>query len=265
MLETLTLGDDTIAYELSPPAPGTPIVYVHGLHSSREYWTLHAPTQQGIRQTVAIDLPSHGRSSTPTRDSALSVAGYAAAVGAVIDSLAFEQVHLVGNSVGGWVVATVATERPEQIRSVTMVGMGVRTSGRTDPAIYEVDDRTVRDIVGPRMGDIVRHRIAPEHAEMVVRIMDEATPRVIARRIRESRREFSFTRETIDVRCPLMAITGDCDRTAPLPDVVALQDVIDDFRIAVLPDCGHLPQLEEPHLFGYLLDRFLDEVDAAAS
>jgi pimeloyl-ACP methyl ester carboxylesterase len=238
-----------------------PAVYVHGLHSSMEHWTRHA-AQVSSRQTVRIDLQSHGQSALPTAANALTVEAYAETVVGVVRAIDCRKVHLVGNSVGAWVVALMASQCPELTASVVMVGMGARPSARLQPGIYEVDDgRGVRAIMEPRIGDVVRTRVSPADVEMVLRVMDEATPALAAERVRQSQR-FTFESADIDIRCPALAVVGDRDPIALLPDVAALRDTIEHIQISVLPDCGHLPHLEEPFLFDFVIDRFLAEVEA---
>jgi pimeloyl-ACP methyl ester carboxylesterase len=69
---------------------------------------------------VAIDLPGFGLSEAPT-DHDYSLAAHAAAVAALIEAEGGRPVHLFGNSLGGAVSVRLAVERPDLVRSLTLI------------------------------------------------------------------------------------------------------------------------------------------------
>ena len=95
-------------------------VYVHGLAGSSLNWTdlmhLLAPALPG----VAVDLPGFGLSEAPP-DHDYSLAAHAAAVAALIEAEGGRPVHLFGNSLGGAVSVRLAVERPDLVRSLTLI------------------------------------------------------------------------------------------------------------------------------------------------
>ncbi len=98
----------------------TRAVYVHGLGGSSLNWTdlmyLLAPTLPGI----ALDLPGFGFSDPPrARD--YSIGRHAEAVIETIERDGNGPVHLFGNSMGGAVSIRVAAERPDLVRTLTMI------------------------------------------------------------------------------------------------------------------------------------------------
>jgi pimeloyl-ACP methyl ester carboxylesterase len=48
---------------------------------------------------------------------------------------------------------------------------------------------------------------------------------------------------------PTLVITGDDDRIVPTEDSLKLADEIPGAELAILPNCGHLPQEECPQKF----------------
>lgn len=48
------------------------------------------------------------------------------------------------------------------------------------------------------------------------------------------------------IRCPTLVLSGDEDRTIPNALSVEMADNIHNARLVILPDCGHLPQPEQP-------------------
>jgi pimeloyl-ACP methyl ester carboxylesterase len=93
---------------------------VHGLAGSSLNWTdlmhLLAPALPG----VAVDLPGFGLSEPPPEHD-YSLGSHTAAVASVIEAEGGRPVHVFGNSLGGAVAVRLAVERPDLVRSLTLV------------------------------------------------------------------------------------------------------------------------------------------------
>jgi pimeloyl-ACP methyl ester carboxylesterase len=102
-----------------PEAP--PVVLVHGLGMSADYWTEYTiPALVAQYRLIVPDLPGYGQSAPLPRH---TVGAYSAALRGLIDQVApGERVHLLGHSMGGQISIAVAAHAPERIRSLTLVG-----------------------------------------------------------------------------------------------------------------------------------------------
>ncbi len=56
---------------------------------------------------------------------------------------------------------------------------------------------------------------------------------------------------------------GARDRIVPAEHARAAVTRLPQGRVAILPDCGHVPQLERPDEFAHLLEDFLTRAEAA--
>ena len=48
------------------------------------------------------------------------------------------------------------------------------------------------------------------------------------------------------IKCPTLVLSGDEDNTIPNALSVEMTDNIHNARLVILPNCGHLPQVEQP-------------------
>ena len=101
---------------------GTPLLLVHGLGSSTLDWESQIPVLSPLYRVIVIDLRGHGRSDKP--DEHYSIAGFAEDVAALIEHLQLGTVHLVGISMGGMIGFQLGVDRPELLRSLTIVNSG---------------------------------------------------------------------------------------------------------------------------------------------
>ncbi len=123
---------------------GEPAVMIHGLGGRATNWTdlMHALPLH----TYAIDLPGYGHSD-PTPGPP-TMAGFVRAVEAFIEThLGGRAVHLFGNSMGGVVAVDLAADRPDLVRSLTLVSPALPTHRLTRM------NYAVPAVALPRIGD----------------------------------------------------------------------------------------------------------------
>ncbi|GGO82099.1 alpha/beta fold hydrolase [Nonomuraea cavernae] len=93
-------------------------VFVHGLAGAATNWTDLMDELKDVVTGHAIDLPGAGHSPAAA-DGDYSVAGHARAVIELMEHTG--PAHLFGNSLGGAVSVKVAADRPDLVRSLTLV------------------------------------------------------------------------------------------------------------------------------------------------
>lgn len=122
---TFALTESSRPWGSTAPA----IVLVHGIGMSHRYLTrLHRELARETR-VVSVDLPGFGGLPKPPAD--LDVVRMAAGLAEVVAGLGEEQLVLVGHSMGAqWVVET-ASQRPEKVRAVVLIGPVVDDRHRT--------------------------------------------------------------------------------------------------------------------------------------
>ena len=59
------------------------------------------------------------------------------------------------------------------------------------------------------------------------------------------------------IKVPTLIIHGADDQIIPLSDSEAMHTAIPDSRLEVIPDAGHLPNLEQAQLFNRAVENFL--------
>jgi pimeloyl-ACP methyl ester carboxylesterase len=98
---------------------GEPLVLVHGLGSSKASWLPVVDRLAERFDVIAVDLPGFGDSPALPDGIEPMPAALAAVLAAFLQRLKVEPVHLVGNSLGGWVSLEVAKLCP--VRSLTLL------------------------------------------------------------------------------------------------------------------------------------------------
>jgi pimeloyl-ACP methyl ester carboxylesterase len=107
---------------LTRPGTTEPVLAVHGVSSNNRLWSwvLDAAPEVSL---IAPDLA--GRGGTPARPGPSSVAEHAEQLVTLLDAMSLDRVHLLGMSLGGFVVTELAARHPDRVRTVTLVDGGL--------------------------------------------------------------------------------------------------------------------------------------------
>jgi 2-hydroxy-6-oxonona-2,4-dienedioate hydrolase len=103
------------------------------LHGTGGHWETFAanigPLARHLR-CIAIDMVGHGFSDKPPID--YEIAAYVDHVGAVMDALNVERASLMGTSLGSWVAARFALDRPERVDKLVLMSTAGLLASRSN-------------------------------------------------------------------------------------------------------------------------------------
>jgi len=259
----------------TPSDGGEPALCVHGLGGASTNWTDFAGLLAPSLAVESIDLPGFGRSGpAPGRD--YSIPAHTQTVIRYLEQSARGPVHLFGNSMGGVVAILIAARRPDLVRTLTLISPAVpdlrpRRLG-TDPLLavallpgtagmvrrrisrYPADLRA-RSVISLCYADPSRvppNRMAEAIAEIERRDGLGWSTDALLRSLRglvsaylAPRRRSLWTRMAA-ITAPTLVVWGDRDRMVDAALAPRVARTIPDARVLVLPNVGHVAQLEDP-------------------
>ena len=120
-----------------PPRPEhLTLVFVHGSGGTSAFWENQIRGLAETANTIALDLPGHGQSDGPGRD---SINAYADAVAEFIDQAGPPRPVPCGLSLGGGIVLQLLLDHPERFHGAVLIGAGARLT--VMPAIFEAIEK----------------------------------------------------------------------------------------------------------------------------
>ena len=252
-------------------------VLLHGFASSTYTWNRVLPEFAKRGATLAYDRPAFGLTARPLpgewqNKNPYSPEANADLALALMDAQNMDKAILVGNSAGGAVAMDVALQNPERVQALILV----------DAAIYEGGGRPAW--IAPllqlpqfqRLGPYLVRGIADSGIELLKTAyhdQSKLTPETIAAYRKPLQTHnwdaalWQFTTAANprqlaarlgELKMPVLVITGDDDRVVPTANSVRLAREIPGAQLAVLSQCGHLPQEECPQAFMQAVNAFLD-------
>jgi haloacetate dehalogenase len=116
---TETLNGARVAW--SQAGSGPAVLLLHGFPQTRAMWRGIAPGLAERFTVIAPDLRGYGDSETPQDMADMSFRAMAADAAALMAHLGHERFHLVGHDRGGRTAHRLALDRPEIVRSLTVM------------------------------------------------------------------------------------------------------------------------------------------------
>lgn len=249
----------------------TRTVYVHGLGGSSLNWTDLMGLRMEASPGIALDLPGFGRSAPAARH---TLDAHAASVVALIEAEKCGPVDLVGNSMGGAASILVAAQRPDLVRSLTLIGPalpGQRVRIEHLPILLAGVPR-VRD----KMQELMLRRSPEERMDELISLIFFDPAAVSPERRAEAVAEYArrdqlahtwpaFTESAQSlaatmlrgrgarlwqalerVNAPILGLFGTHDRLVHVGVASKAARRIRRGRVVVIPRMGHVPQMEDP-------------------
>ena len=129
LLIILILGSTCSQQQKKSKENGNTYVLVHGAYHGAWCWQKLSPfLEEKGHRVFAIDLPSHGKDTTPLSE--VTMDSYANKVAETVNSIE-GKVILVGHSLGGAVISVSAERIPDKIESLVYISAVLPKNGQT--------------------------------------------------------------------------------------------------------------------------------------
>ena len=250
----------SIGYDEAGGGDAIPIVFLHGVGSDKSVWRPQLAHFGQTRRAIAFDYPGYGESEFKpgaTRDD------FARAAWAALDALNIDQAHICGLSLGGVVAIAMHHMAPHRCASLILADtFAVHPDGR---AIYERGVAGSSDLPAmaeARVDTLLGQPADPDVRREVVETMSRIDP--AAYRIGAEAVWLADQRErAAEISIPTLIVCGEEDRPTP-PDLSReLHEMIQNSRLAMIAEAGHLTNLEKPAEFNALVEGFVTDVERA--
>jgi len=259
--ESVQVGDRVVRY-LKRGEGSLPAILIHGFGGDLNNWLFNHVDLGKRRAVYALDLPGHGGSSKQVDSGSLGE--FSEVLGGFMSVLGIPRAHLVGHSMGGAVAVEYALAYPERTASLTLIA-----SAGLGP---EIDSDYVEGfITASRRKDIKPHleKLFADPSVLGRRLIEDilqfkrldgveqSLRRIAAQFCPGGRQAVVFRDRLRELQTPTLVIWGAKDRILPVSQAQALQGPV---QTQILPDAGHMVQMEAAPKVNRLIQSFWDTV-----
>ncbi|MCS7207129.1 MAG: alpha/beta hydrolase [Dehalococcoidia bacterium] len=201
----------------------------------------------------AVDLPGHPKGKPCT-----SIPAYAEWVRGYIWGKGYQDVVLVGHSMGGAIAQWYALHYPEELRGIVLIGTGARL--RVRPDILQMCQEAITDPVKRQEWLNMREqgltKIAPDLKALLMERTLQVGPAVQLNDFLCCDK-FDIMQQVQEIRLPTLIIVGTEDILTPVKYSDYLAQKIPGAQEVVIRDATHSVHLEKPNEVNSAIEAFL--------
>lgn len=248
--ELLSAGDGHISARIA--GKGRTIVMLHALLADSASFEPLAELMVKDRRVVLFDLP--GFHDSELVEGPLEAVADRVAAGIRSLELA-DRVDLLGNGYGGFVAQLVAARHPELIDRLVLADTGACFTD-TGREAYRNMSRQARHHGLNAIADLAMSRLFPKQFE-------QQNPDLVNQRKKRflnmqpatlhaacaELADLDLREKVQGIRAPALVLAGELDEATPVAMAKELAQLLPGAQLKTLPECAHLPQLQNPALF----------------
>jgi len=268
-------ADDGVKLYYEETGSGIPVIFVHEFAGDHRSWEPQLRHFGQRHRAIAYNARGYPPSDVPEEVRFYSQDRAADDIAAVLTHLRIDRAHVVGLSMGGFATLHFGFRHAPRARSLTVAGCGYgadpaqrdhfRTEGANTVAFIReqgMEAFAARYAYGPTRvqfenkdsrGFAEFRRQLAEHSAL-----GSANTQLGVQRERPSLYELTDRMQALKV--PTLVLTGDEDWPCLAPGILMKQN-IPSAALAVMPNCGHGINLEDPDAFNRIVGDFIAQVE----
>lgn len=236
---------------------GLPVIFCHGSGGGHHHWSLQYRNLPETIDTLALDLPGHGRSAGEPLH---SVAAYRDWLYRFVNAAGLGPVVIAGHSLGGAIALDFALHYPAAAAALILIGTGGRLrvlpailkslqEGNLPPELYELPYGPQAPALLLKRGrlEINKTNAFPFYADL--RACDQ----------------FDIMNRLPEIDRPALIICGSEDRMTPVKYSLHLQKELPQAKLVIIEGAGHMVMLEKSEEVNAAISAFCTEIIAGGS
>ena len=253
-MPSVPVNDIELYYEISGPAEGQPVVFLHGAGGNHVSWWQQVPFFNKTYRCISIDHRGFGRTLDP---SGVGAARFVDDLEALLAHLGIDKVALVAQSMGGRTALGFTVRHPERVRALVLADtwgffdwpeqlerarvLREQTANSNDPLLVRAVGPTfraaepVRTFLYQQIGGLNPPRPATAND-------DPNAP---------------LPQQVAALKVPLLMIEGEEDDVVHPPLMEAFHALVPGSEYVTVPKAGHSVYFENARQFNDLVGTFL--------
>ena len=248
---------------------------MHGVGTSADEWTWVLPALARNGLVYALDLPGYAGSSEPSDYAPTFTARF---VNSFLSAVGVESAVVVGNSFGGLTALHLAFSEPERVCALVLAdsaGLGLAVNQAlvtlTLPGAGEMVAARDRTPLGAAQRALRRAslmfarpwQVPPRWLTQQFRLAQqpnftETTRQSLRQAVSLGGQREVFLDRLPSLRMPTLLVWGIEDRVIPYWQATAAANLLEKGTLRPIPNCGHLPHVEQPKRFVSILSESLE-------
>jgi 3-oxoadipate enol-lactonase len=259
---------DDIQLVFDDVGTGPAVVLIHGYPFNRSLWNEQVEALSANYRVVTPDLRGFGESDASEGPATMN--RMAQDVAKLMDQLGIDRAVIGGLSMGGYVALAFVKQFPSRVKALVLADTRPQadTEEGKQTRVQQAEKALSEGVAGiadAMLPKLLTPETVSKRPEVVKRVRDMmlktkpqgAASALLGMAEREDQSEFI---STIDV--PTLIVVGREDAITPLADSEMMHAKMQQSRLVVLDNAGHVSNLEQTEQFNDALMKFLESVAA---
>ena len=244
------------------------VTFIHGAGGSSTIWFKQIKAFSRFFNLLLIDLRGHGKSKHHMLDLTNSIYTFDAIAADIMEVLDHEKIkssHFMGISLGTILIRTIAEKSPERVNSMIMGGAILKFNFKSR-LLMRFGNATKSILPYMWLYKILAFIIMPKRNHKESRLLFIREAKKLYQK--EFIRWFKLTSEVIpllkvfrqkQIKVPTLYVMGEQDYMF-LPAVRKVVEQHQRSQLQIIPNCGHVVNVEHPQQFNQLCLHFLQRL-----
>jgi len=228
------------------------LVFIHGAGGSGSFWQVQVDALADNANTLALDLPGHGRSDGPGKD---TIEDYAQLVNEFVNELKIPNPIPCGVSMGGAIAQQLLMDFGRRYSAGILMGTGARMG--VAPAIFETIENDFSAFVDMIGTFAVSQKTDSGLVQPFIEELARGNPEIVLGDFRACDR-FDSRAGLSSILVPVLIITSEEDKLTPAKYGEFLEKNIQKAQRVHILDAGHIVSMEKPDKVNTLVLEFID-------
>ena len=230
------------------------IVFIHGAGGSGYFWQSQIDALADRVNTIAIDLPGHGRSDGSGKD---NIEDYAEAVKVFLEELDVPAPIPCGLSMGGAIVQQLLLDYVGRFPAGILISTGAKL--KVAPVIFETIEKDFGEFVAMIGKFAVSDKTDPKLVQPFKEEISDCSPELVSGDFRACD-SFNSMERLSSIGVPVLVITSEDDMLTPPKYGEFLAEKIQKAQRVHIMDAGHIVPLEKSADVNRAITEFLENI-----
>lgn len=250
-------------YDDVGPADAPALIFIHGFPLDHTMWSGQIEALKSLCRVVAYDLRGHGGSDVG--EEAFSMEGFVRDLVAFMDALRIDKATVCAHSMGGYIALHAIEEHPERFNALILTDTQCTadtSAGREKrlKAIRAIAEDGVEPFAEGLIGKLFSSVTLDAKPEVVQQVRDMilgTSPHSLEQSLRAMRERDETCSKLSGISVPVLILVGEADQITPIEAAEYLHDNIEHAHLEIIPQAGHMSNMENPQAFNAALEKFL--------
>ena len=266
---TIEINNRKVYYWERNPSAKQTIIFLHGFKGSHAALVDMSAHFINCR-TILIDLPGYGKSESMVKSH--TIKNYAAFLDQFITRLEIKDFELVGYSYGGSIATVYAGIYTKQLRHLVLISPAIpfqSISNALAATQLKIGSRLphrlqrlwfINPVIETLSAHLLIKSVSRKRKAEMMRMGMQAAQQQRIQASQQSLQSFiatPFYFYAKKITAPTFILAGEDDIIAPLETQIRLSRHINQVRIDLIPEIGHLAPMERPRTIARLIGEFI--------